>query len=149
MHLAHEAYDNLLHFTFCLTLEIVSGNVNPCVSHTRYASMTRNMTGQYFINSVIALKQQLIIPASNLSTSNSAINPPNSRKTFFHSIPVCGVWHINIPGRELQDIPGGAHSAVWVGFNLLEVRRQAIVGVLWSRRNVQLQLGCGDIHRGQ
>lgn len=60
------------------------------------------------------------------------------------SVPVCGVWHIDVPGRELQDLPGGAYPAVWVRFNLHEVRGQAIVGVLWSWRNIQLQLGCGD-----
>lgn len=67
----------------------------------------------------------------------------------FFSVPVCGVWHIDVSGRELQDLPGGAYPAVWVRFNLKKVRGQAIVGVLWSWRNVQLQLGCGDIHKHQ
>lgn len=67
----------------------------------------------------------------------------------FFSVPVCGVWHIDVPSRKLQDLPGGANSAVWVRFNLKKVRGQAVVGVLRSWRNVQLQLGCDDSHRGQ
>lgn len=67
--------------------------------------------------------------------------------TMFLSVPVCGVWHIDVSGWELQDLPGRTYPAVWVRFNLMKVWGQAIVGVLWGRRNVQLQLGCGDVHR--
>lgn len=70
-------------------------------------------------------------------------------ENYWFSIPVCGVWHIDIPGRELQDLPGGTNPAVWVWFNLQEVRGQAIVGVLRSWRDVQLQLGCFDSHGRQ
>ena len=67
----------------------------------------------------------------------------------YFSVPVCGVWHIDVPRRELQDLPGGAYPTVWVRFDLQKVRGQAIVGVLGSWRNVQLQLGCGDSDRRQ
>lgn len=62
----------------------------------------------------------------------------------FFSVPVYGVRHIDVPGRKLKDLPGGTHPAVWVRLNLQEVRGQAVVGVLRSWRNVQLQLGCGE-----
>lgn len=65
----------------------------------------------------------------------------------FASVPVCGIWHIDISGGELQDLPGGAYPAVWVRLNLEEVRGQTIMGVLWSWRNVQLQLSCYETER--
>lgn len=42
----------------------------------------------------------------------------NENKTKVMKLPVCGVWHIDIPSREFQDLSGGAHSAVRVRFNL-------------------------------
>lgn len=65
----------------------------------------------------------------------------------FASVPVCGIWHIDISGGELQNLPGGAYPAVWVRLNLEEVRGQTIMGVLWSWRNVQLQLSCYETER--
>lgn len=62
----------------------------------------------------------------------------------FASVPVCGIWHIDISGGELQDLPSGAYPAVWVRLNLEEVRGQAIMGILRSWRNIQLQLSCYD-----
>lgn len=85
--------------------------------------------------------QKILIKALNWLT--------NIHIQWFLSVPVCGVWHIDISGRELQDLPGRTYPAVWVRFNLMKVWGQAIVGVLWGRRNVQLQLGCGDVHKHQ
>lgn len=57
------------------------------------------------------------------------------------SLPVGSVGYVDIPGGELQYLSGGANPAVWVGLDLLEVRGQAVVGVLWGRGYVDLQLG--------
>lgn len=76
-------------------------------------------------------------------TNKQPLNVIHSLQMFF-SVPVYGVWHIDVPGRKLKDLPGGTHPAVWVRLNLQEVRGQAVVGVLRSWRNVQLQLGCGE-----
>lgn len=35
--------------------------------------------------------------------------------------PVCGVWDVDIPGRELQDFSGGSDSAVWVQLDLQQL----------------------------
>lgn len=56
-------------------------------------------------------------------------------------IPVSGVGYINVPGRELQDLFCWPHSTVWVRLHLEQLRRQAIVRVLRSWRDVNLQLG--------
>lgn len=76
-------------------------------------------------------------------TNKQPLNVIHSLQMFF-SVPVYGVRHIDVPGRKLKDLPGGTHPAVWVRLNLQEVRGQAVVGVLRSWRNVQLQLGCGE-----
>ena len=63
------------------------------------------------------------------------------------TLPVRGVGHVDVPGRELQDLPSGPDPAVRVGFDLLEIGGQAVVGVLWCWRDVELQLGCGRGNR--
>ena len=55
---------------------------------------------------------------SKATRNETQINSNISSKLFFfNSLPVCGVWHIDIPSREFQDLFGGAHSGVRVRFN--------------------------------
>lgn len=55
-------------------------------------------------------------------------------------IPVRGVGHIDVLGWELQDLPGGPYSGVWIRLDLQQLWSQTVVRVLRSRGDVDLQL---------
>jgi hypothetical protein len=48
---------------------------------------------------------------------------------------------VDVAGRELQHLLGGAHPQVRVGLDMEQLRRQAVVRRVWGRRDVYLQLG--------
>lgn len=59
------------------------------------------------------------------------------------AVPVAGVWGVDLPGRELQDLLGGPAPGVGVGLDMKQLRGEAEVRVLRGRRDVDLELGWG------
>lgn len=69
--------------------------------------------------------------------------PPSNAELGPRGVPVAGVWGIHLPGWELQDLLGGTASGVWIGLDVKQLRREAEVGVLGGRGDVDLELGWG------